>query len=446
MYQHTIYHNFAKHKVLYNLVPLLLLAFCPIFVMLIWHINANLSGSFYNFFFELQHKGLLPILQEVWFSRFFGSSTAWKIVGIFALSQLLLMRFLPGKTYVGSLTPKGNLPVYKNNGLLSYLISYGLFFGFSLVIPLFSPSIIYDHFGDILAVLNLTALLFCLLLYVKGKYFPSSSDHSSSGHVIFDYYWGTELYPRIFGWDVKQFTNCRFGMTGWSLTVVSFAFAQRDIHGTADWSIIVSASLIAIYLLKFFIWESGYMRSMDIIVDRAGFYICWGCLVWVPAVYTSPVMFMVQHPVGLPFWVAGLLFSLGLVAIFINYWADWQRQMVRSNDGKANGNIKIWGKPVVLIRAYYVTANKQKKSNLLLASGFWGISRHFHYLPEITAAFIWSATTGFGYFMPFFYVMFLTILLIHRAFRDDKKCQKKYGRYWDEYKKKVPYKIIPYII
>ena len=26
--------------------------------------------------------------------------------------------------------------------------------------------------------------------------------------------------------------------------------------------------------------------------DRAGYYICWGCLVWVPSVYTSPALFL----------------------------------------------------------------------------------------------------------------------------------------------------------
>jgi hypothetical protein len=33
------------------------------------------------------------------------------------------------------------------------------------------------------------------------------------------YYWGTELYPRIFGFDVKVFTNCRFGMMIWAVLV-----------------------------------------------------------------------------------------------------------------------------------------------------------------------------------------------------------------------------------
>jgi len=41
---------------------------------------------------------------------------------------------------------------------------------------------------------------------------------------------------------------------------------------------------MCIYNFKFFLWETGYFNSMDIQHDRAGYYICWGCLVWVPAV------------------------------------------------------------------------------------------------------------------------------------------------------------------
>ncbi|KAH9667885.1 7-dehydrocholesterol reductase [Citrus sinensis] len=44
---------------------------------------------------------------------------------------------------------------------------------------------------------------------------------------------------------------------------------------------------------------AGYWSTMDIAHDRAGFYICWGCLVWVPSVYTSPGMYLVNHPVHL---------------------------------------------------------------------------------------------------------------------------------------------------
>ena len=38
---------------------------------------------------------------------------------------------------------------------------------------------------------------------------------------------------------------------------------------------------------------------------------------------------------------------------------------------------------------------------------------------------------------------FLTILLTDRATRDDKRCRKKYGSSWEEYCRRVPWKIIP---
>jgi len=425
-----------------TVVPLFLVVVCPPVAMLMWHINVNLDGSLVKFWTELTDKGFLTIINQVWLARFFGSFMAWKIIGVFAALQLLMMRFLPGKKYTSTVTAQGNLPEYVDNGLLSYVLTFAIYFICSLGLNLFSPGIVYFHFGDILGALNFTALMFCLFLYFKGRFFPSSSDNSSTGNFIFDYYWGTELYPRILGWDVKQFTNCRFGMTGWALSVVSFAFAQKEIYGHAEWSIIISAALIFIYLFKFFIWESGYMRSMDIQVDRAGFYICWGCLVWVFAIYTSPVMFMVKHPVVLSAPVAILIFVLGFASIWINYWADKQRQDVRATDGKTT----IWGSAPKLIQASYTTETGTKKTNLLLASGFWGISRHFHYVPEIMAAFFWSCATGFSFFIPFFYVIFLTVLLTHRAFRDDTKCRNKYGEHWTEYCKLVPYKIIPGII
>ena len=47
--------------------------------------------------------------------------------------------------------------------------------------------------------LNAFALLFCAFLCIKGLYFPSTKDSGSSGNVVVDFYWGTELYPRVWG-------------------------------------------------------------------------------------------------------------------------------------------------------------------------------------------------------------------------------------------------------
>ena len=78
-------------------------------------------------------------------------------------------------------------------------------------------------------------------------------------------------------------------------------------------------------------------------------------------------------------------------------------------------------------------------------SGFWGLARHFHYLPEIGLALFWSVPSGFTHILPYTYIITLVVILTHRTYRDDEKCSDKYGKYWEEYKSRVPYKIIPYV-
>jgi len=58
-------------------------------------------------------------------------------------------------------------------------------------------------------------------------------------------------------------------------------------------------------------------------------------------------------------------------------------------------------------------------------------------------AFFWTVPSLFYNIMPYSYVIFLFILLTHRTYRDDEKCAAKYKIYWEQYKKKVPYKMIP---
>ena len=47
--------------------------------------------------------------------------------------------------------------------------------------------------------------------------------------------------------------------------------------------------------------------------------------------------------------------------------------------------------------------------------------------------------------LAYFYFVFLCMLLFDRARRDCNRNKSKYGKYWDEYCKLVPYKIIPYV-
>jgi 7-dehydrocholesterol reductase len=405
-----------------------------------WHTSSVLGGSFHKLAHLFVKEGFISTCYTIWSPVFFGTPVAWKILGYFALFELILMRLIPGKLFKGPVTPGGNTPIYKANGIACYCITYVAFYLLSFKFHVFSPTIIYDNLGGLLGALSIFSFFFCIFLYLKGMFFPSSSDCGTTGNIVFDFYWGTELYPRILGWDIKMFTNCRFGMMGWGLILLSCAAKQQALYGISD-AMFVCVALQLIYITKFFIWETGYLGSLDIMHDRAGFYICWGVLAWIPSVYTSPALYLVHHPHKLGFPLTLLFMTLGTASIVVNYLADRQRQIVRAK----NGQCTVWGKSPQLTIAHYQTETGEIKKSLLLSSGWWGLSRHFHYIPEILGAFFWSVPALFYNFFPYFYVLFLTALLTERAFRDDRRCAKKYGQDWEIYCQKVPNKIIPYL-
>ena len=279
------------------------------------------------------------------------------------------------------------------------------------------------------------------MLYLKGTYHPSSSDHGRTGNLVWDYFWGVELHPTLFGESLKQYVNCRLSMMGWSVIVVSCAAKQLETGGHLTNTMLVCASLQVIYLFKFFRWESGYFGSLDIMHDRFGFYIFWGVAVWVPCVYTLVSQYLVRHPVDLPGPVAGAIFALGVFSIWANYDADAQRQRVRETGGKTT----VWGKAPETMTAKYVTTDGKERESLLLVCGWWGLSRHFHYVTEIGLALAWTLPAGFTNVVPYTYVVFLAALLVDRAGRDDRRCKAKYGADWDRYCERVPWRIIPHV-
>ncbi|XP_050400288.1 uncharacterized protein LOC126817380 [Patella vulgata] len=434
------YNQFLRRFFHNTLVPVFLMLFVPNLMTFLWYTAFRCDGSYSKFISVFSGRSVFEGLNVIWNQTSLGS---WTISGIligYCIYALAMMKLLPGKMVTGPLTPKGNTPVYKDNGFLFFVVTMILFVFLTVVLKQFglTPTIVYDRYDEVLNTLSIFSFVFCWFLYFKGLFAPSSSDSGSSGNLIFDYYWGTELYPRVFGFDIKTFTNCRFGMMVWALLVSIFALKSYELYGFVD-SMFVCAVLQLIYITKFFWWESGYLRTIDIMLDRAGFYICWGCLVYIPGLYTSVSLYNVTQPVHLGPVLTTIFLTMGILSIVINYKADLQKQEVRY----ANGECLVWGRKPTIIRATYQLENGDVKESILLASGWWGLSRHFHYIPEIMLAFFWTVPALFNNIMPYSYVIFLVILLIHRSYRDDEKCGNKYGDYWLEYCKKVPHRIVP---
>ncbi|KAJ9577143.1 hypothetical protein L9F63_006265, partial [Diploptera punctata] len=206
-------------------------------------------------------------------------------------------------------------------------------------------------------------------------------------------------------------------MMGWQLLILVFYLAGVQRHGFSA-ATLVNLLLQSVFVAKFFWWEAGYFSTLDIILDRAGYYICWGCLVWVPCLYTFSSYYLVAYKPIISTTTSLFIGLLGLLAVLLNYRVDYEKQLFRrAPDGKC----ELWGKPVRFIEAQYKDSSGNQRTSKLLLSGFWGTARHLNYTFELLAALSWCLPgLGLGIW-PFLYFIFLTCLLIHRTFRDEEK-------------------------
>lgn len=385
-----------------TLNPICLMIFCPLLSMLLWHTVTVLDGSLLLLYKIVAKHGFFSVAYELWAPHFFGSTTAWLIIFSFIAFQCLLIKIVPGKSFKGLDSGNGEAAEYKNNGFLCYLITLTTYTLLSYQFRFFSPTLIFEHFGELIAALSLLAFIVSFGLLLKG---PRS-------HLIYDYYWGTELYPRIFGIEIKQLIKSRLAMMSWPLILFSFATAQAHIFGLTN-SMVLSVGLQILYITNYFYWEENRFQSVDIMYDKTGFYIVWATLVWIPFASTAPALYLVSHPHQLSTFTVATLLFLGLALIAVLHFTDRQKTQLNASEP--------------------------------LDIGFFGLARHFHYLPLLLLAFVWSLPALFSHFYPYFYVAYIGLYSFDKTRKDELYCQELYGESWKKHCEKVPYKLIPFI-
>lgn len=166
---------------------------------------------------------------------------------------------------------------------------------------------------------------------------------------------------------------------------------------------------------------------MDIVTDGFGYMLAAGDLAWVPFAYSLQARYLAFHPIALGHvWTAAIV-TVNALGYYIFRTANGQKDDFRA------------GRPTKLKSMQTASGTK------LITSGMWGASRHPNYMGDLIMALAWSLPTGFETPITYFYVVYFTVLLVHRQRRDDEACEKKYGEDWNVYKKLVPSRIFPYI-
>ncbi|XP_078212889.1 delta(14)-sterol reductase LBR isoform X5 [Callithrix jacchus] len=326
----------------------------------------------------------LPALYELWETRVFGVCLLWFLI------QALFYLLPIGKVVEGTPLIDGRRLKYRLNGFYAFILTSAiigtcLFQGVEF-------HYVYRHFLQF----TLAATVFCVVLsvylYMRSLKVPRKDlSPASSGNAVYDFFIGRELNPRIGTFDLKYFCELRPGLIGWE----------------------------------------AVLTTMDIIHDGFGFMLAFGDLVWVPFIYSFQAFYLVSHPNEVSWPMASLMIVLKLCGYVIFRGANSQKNAFRKNPSDPK-------------LAHLKTIHTSTGKNLLV-SGWWGFVRHPNYLGDLIMALAWSLPCGFNHILPYFYVVYFTMLLVHREARDEYQCKKKYGVAWEKYCQRVPYRIFPYI-
>jgi len=217
------------------------------------------------------------------------------------------------------------------------------------------------------------------------------------------------------------------------LNVLSFAAFHWQTRGGVNPGFLLGAALLTWFVWDYLTFERVHLYTYDFIAERVGFKLGFGCLSFYPYFYAVALWATAKLPnPGHPLWLT-ILFAV----IFFGGWILARGANMQKYFFKIAPEKKFLGlKPIALNDGMHT----------LLASGFWGKSRHINYLGEILMACGIALAAGYpAVWQVWLYPLYYVGLLFTRQADDDKICKAKYGELWNTYTKKVKYRIIPFI-
>ncbi|CAG01584.1 unnamed protein product, partial [Tetraodon nigroviridis] len=441
----------------------------------------------------------LPSSEQLWDPRAPVLLLGW-------ISLHVFLYFMPlGKVSEGLVLRDGTRLKYPINGFHSLCVSCLLL----LLLMVLGAQLgsVFDLLLPLAVCAIVLSFLLSIYLYIRSFWAPSHALAlgGNTGNPLYDFFIGRELNPRIGNFDLKYFCELRPGLIGWVVVNFGMLMKETELRGSPSLAMILVNSFQLLYVADALWNEEAVLTTMDIVHDGFGFMLVFGDLAWVPFTYSLQAAFLVVHPQTLSPLRAAAIIALNGVGYYIFRKSNSQKNQFRrdpshpevasqsfffflffpkcpkylhqigcnykavfpkcpkylhqigcnykavllrdcgGNSSVKNGKVRGFSEVLNLFHCSGLETIATATGKRLLVSGWWGLVRHPNYLGDLLMALAWSLPCGFSHLLPYFYIIYFTILLIHREDRDERQCRAKYGLAWDTYCRRVPYRIFPYI-
>jgi delta24(24(1))-sterol reductase len=388
-----------------------------------------------------------PFLARNWGLIVTHATPSWSTFGIywtFLVVEALLAAYLPGLRIKGLPIPsRGGIRLeYRCNGITAWYFTLAAVavLHFTGIFPL---QRIYDRFGQFMIAAMITANVVALVVYFGAK--ATNNAERMSGSFLYDFFMGAWLNPRIGPLDLKMWAEVRVSWLTLFLLTLGGAAHQYAAYGTLSTPMIFMIVAHFLYTNACMKGEECIPTTWDIFYEKWGWMLVFWNLAGVPFVYCFNSMYIASRP---PFEhsIAYTVFCFVLLVGAYYVWDTAQSQRNRFRMQLNGSYVKRkafpqlpWG---TLENPRYLDTQAGSK---LLVDGWWRYARKIHYTADIAMALSWGLICGFEHFLPYLYVTFFVVMILHRAGRDIARCKKKYGEDWDRYCDEVPYLFIPYL-
>jgi len=355
--------------------------------------------------------------------------TAGFLAPVFIYTLIFILNaVMPGRWVTGYVTKEGSNEKlrYRLNGLVVLFTVAGIWFllGYLQLMPW---NWLYLHRWQGLVGAVVFGLIFSFALVLP--YAPVKKSFAA------DFYLGRLENPQL--WDGRIDAKMWLYLIGavmLQLNALSFAAHHYMLFGAqASKGIFLCTGLLTFFLIDYLTFEEVHLYTYDLFAERVGFKLGWGCIAFYPYFYAIPLWSTVELSPG----EQPLSWLILSALVFFSGWglsrgANLQKYWFKKDPQRA----------FLGIRPETITDGDKT----LLVNGFWGLSRHINYLGEILMATGIILCLGYpGLLWPWLYPLYYVALLFPRQADDDKRCALKYGALWEQYVKKVPYRIIPHI-